>query len=235
MPDHGIPMPAPGGATSGMVVYSAGVLALTEPGPAATGVVVADERGRALAHRAHYLGRATRAEATAQGLIAAVRMAVDGEFENPVFRVDDAALVDAIEGSGTLPDRAGMLTSVIRDELALLPGHRLEVVSPSANPARAIALAPLVDWLPERTRRAEELQVSRVGAHEYEVASASQPGHAYRVTLGDPGGDGGAEPVRCECSDFYYRGIPCKHLLAVARDAGSLERLFYGEGAESSR
>jgi SWIM zinc finger/reverse transcriptase-like protein len=214
-------------AGPGRQVDAAGVLALTEPGPAAAGVVVTDRRGRVLARRAHYLGRATRSEANAQALLAAMRLAIGSGMEAPTFRIDDAALVAALGGAGT-PDGAGALMATLREVAAELPGHRIELVSPASNLARAVALEPLVDWLPERTRRAEELRVRGVGAHEFEVESESQPGQVYRVVL--RGGDG----VQCECADFQYRGIPCKHLLAVAREAGALERLFYSERPESA-
>jgi hypothetical protein len=33
--------------------------------------------------------------------------------------------------------------------------------------------------------------------------------------------------LQCECADFLYRGIPCKHILAVAREANALDKVFY--------
>ena len=97
---------------------------------------------------------------------------------------------------------------------------------PSANNrARPVALAPLVDWLPERTRRAENLSVRPLGDGLYEVSSESTPGQVYRVNLGPAG------QVACECADFVHRGIPCKHLLAVARQADAMDRVFYAPGA----
>ncbi|MCL4466129.1 MAG: SWIM zinc finger domain-containing protein [Chloroflexi bacterium] len=104
-------------------------------------------------------------------------------------------------------------------------------VTPGANPARAVALAPLIQWLPERTRRAERLAVRDLGGGEYEVASERQPGLVYRVHLPPPEKVGEGEQIRCECPDFQYRGIPCKHLLVVAEAAGGRERLFYAETA----
>lgn len=214
---------------AGRRVYVAGGLALTEPGPAAAGLVVADAQDRVLAQRAHYLGYTTRAEATAQALLTAARLALVGGLESPVFRVDVPGLVEALTGGGAsgphFEGSAALLTA-LRDALAQLPGHRLEVVAPSANLARAVALAPLVDWLPERTRRAEELQVQSLGGHVYAVESASAPGQVYRVTLRPPDAPSEGDPIQCECADFLYRGIPCKHLLAVARETGALERLF---------
>src|SRR2546423_14941366 len=62
---------------AGRAVYVAGAVALTEPGPAAAGLVVTDERGRVLARRAHYLGRATRLEATARALLTGLYGALD--------------------------------------------------------------------------------------------------------------------------------------------------------------
>jgi hypothetical protein len=191
-------------AGSGRSVYAAGVLALTEPGPAAAGIVVTDRRGRMLAHRAYYLGRATRTQATAQALLAAMRLAGACGLEAPVFRVDDAALSQALINRRRLPGGAGSLASALREAAVALPGHRIKLVSPSANRARAVALAPLVDWLPERTRRAEELRVRRLGQHAYDVESETQPGQVYRVTVPP----GGGEAATCECADFQYRGIP---------------------------
>lgn len=217
-------------AGSARYVYVAGVLALTEPGPAAAGIVVTDRRGRMLAHRAYYLGRATRSGATAQALLAAMRLAVASGLESPVFRTDDAALVEALAHQKRLPAGAGPLAGALREVGSELPGHRIQLVTPAANRARSVALSPLVDWLPERTRRAEELPVRRVGANEYEIESESHPGEMYRVTLPSVGADGNGV-ISCECADFQYRGIPCKHLLAAAREAGILERLFYADRA----
>jgi hypothetical protein len=166
-------------AGPGRIIYCAGAVALTEPGPAAVGIVVTNQRGRMLAQRSHYLGQATRAEASAQAFVAAARLAVTGGLETPIFRTDDAAL------------------------------------------------APLVDWLPERTRRAENLSVRPVGDGVYEVSSESTPGQVYRVTLGPVGSAQPAAQIACECADFVNRGIPCKHLLAVAREAGAMDRIFY--------
>src|SRR4029453_16173972 len=80
----------------GRHVYAAGALALTEPGPAAAGIVIADERGRLLSQRSHYLGQSTRVEATAQALLAAARLALQGNLEAPTFHIDDQALVSAL-------------------------------------------------------------------------------------------------------------------------------------------
>src|SRR3954469_4335034 len=83
-------------AGAGRHVYAAGALALTEPGPAAAGIVIADERGRPLSQRSHYLGQATRAEATAQALLAAAQLALQGGLDAPSFHVDDQALASAL-------------------------------------------------------------------------------------------------------------------------------------------
>jgi ribonuclease HI len=214
---------------TGRYVYTAGALAVTDPGPAAAGVVVTDTRGRMLAHRSHYLGSATRHEAAARALLIGIRFALGAGIQSPIFRVDDPDLVRAMNEGGALPDRAGLLVESLRETAEMLPEYRVELVSVSSNRARTVALAPLVDWLPERTRRAEELAVHQVGPHEYEVSSGSKAGKAYKVVLRDPRADG--DSAVCECSDFQYRGIPCKHLLAVAREAGLLERLFYSDRA----
>lgn len=109
--------------------------------------------------------------------------------------------------------------------------HTIEVVPTSANQARSVALTPLVEWLPERTRRAEELQVKALGNGRFEVQSESSPDQTYHVTFRQPGEAGEGEMISCECADFLYRGIPCKHLLAVARHQGATERLFVGKRA----
>src|SRR5919197_1506563 len=61
-------------AGPGRQVYVASALALTEPGPAAAGIVVMDDKARVLAHRSQYLGRAGRGEATARDLLAATQL-----------------------------------------------------------------------------------------------------------------------------------------------------------------
>ena len=212
-------------------IYVAGVLALTEPGPAAAGLVVADQRGRMLAHRAHYLGHSTRLQAAAQALLSAMRLAAAAGLESPVFKLEDPRLVQALGRGETLPDGAAPLTAPLREAAAQVPDHRFELVSAAANLARPVALAPLVEWLPERTRRSERLRVRPAGAHEYEVESESQPGQVYRVVLRPPDAAADGALIQCECADFQYRGIPCKHLLAVAREAGVLQRLFYPQPA----
>jgi hypothetical protein len=221
-------------AAPGRRIYVAGAVALTEPGPAAAGIVVTDEKGRMLAHRAQYLGRAVRNEATARALLAALQFAIANGMQSPVFKVEDPALAEAIRGDRTPPDLAATVTAALREAAAQLPGHRIETVSHSMNLALPIALTPLVEWLPERTRRAEHLRVRSVGGGTYEVESESQPVQVYRVVLRLPDGTVAGEPIRCECADFQYRGIPCKHLLAVAREADSIERLFYPEPTAST-
>jgi hypothetical protein len=214
-------------AGAGRHVYAAGALALTEPGPAAAGIVIADERGRPLSQRSHYLGQTTRADATAQALHAAARLALQGNLEAPVFHVDDQALIAALRG-GPSPDDS-VAVGELRDLLAHLPDHTIVPVSPARNLARTVALAPLVEWLPERTRRAEGLRVRSVGDCVYEVASESHPDQVYRVTIRPPGVEGDGEPLSCECGDFTHRGIPCKHLLAAAREKGALDQVFQVE------
>jgi hypothetical protein len=206
-------------------IYVAGAVAITEPGPAAAGVVVTDARGRVLVRRSHYVGRTSRADATAQALLMGLRLAASGGAVAPVVWLEDDDLLAALEGRAEFPQAVRALATTLREALAELPGARLQQISATANLAHAVALAPLVDWLPERTRRAEDLHVRALGAREYTVESASQPGQTYHVSLGDRGSP------RCSCADFQYRGIPCKHLLAVAREAGDLERLFYAETA----
>jgi hypothetical protein len=212
-------------AGPGRVIFCAGAVALTEPGPAAVGIVVTNQRGRMLAQRSHYLGQATRAEASAQAFLSAARLAATGGLETPIFRADDATLVRALEGDEAPRGKIAPLLNDARAYLDGLPGHRIEVVPPAHNRARPVALAPLVDWLPERTRRSENLSVRPLGDGAYEVSSESTPGQLYRVTLGPAG------QVACECADFVHRGIPCKHLLAVAREADAMDRVFYAPGA----
>lgn len=221
-------------AVRGRYVYTAGALALTEPGPAAAGVVVTDDRDRPLAQRAHYLGKATRAEASAQALLAGARVAMTGLIESPIFRSDDSALVTAMQQHNLPPDMAALTIDDLTAVLDELPGHHLELISPAMNPARATALAPLVEWLPERTRRAEGLEVTPAGEHRYEVASAGRPGHTYVVTLRPPGVAGVGNGVTCSCADFTHRGIPCKHLLAVAGRVGALDQVFYPHADRST-
>jgi ribonuclease HI len=210
-------------AGPGRHVYVAGAVVLTEPGPAAAGVVVTDERGRVLARRSQYVGHTSRADAEAQALLLGLRLAASGGAEQPVIHLEDGVLLDALHGRAAFPVSVRGLAATLREALAEVPGAHLEQLATSANPAHPVALAPLVDWLPERTRRAEDLQVRVVGSGEYSVESASQPGTSYRVSLG------GTDAPRCSCADFQYRGIPCKHLLAVAREAGDLDRLFYAD------
>src|SRR5919199_844499 len=90
-------------AGPGRHVHAAGALALTEPGPAAAGIVIADERGRPLSQRSHYLGQATRAQAAAEALLAAARLALQGGLVAPIFHVDDQALAGALR-DGPRPD-----------------------------------------------------------------------------------------------------------------------------------
>jgi hypothetical protein len=211
-------------------IHVAAVLALTEPGPAAAGVVVMDERGRVVASRASYIGRSRRDEAAAQALLLAMRLAHASALESPTFLVDDAGLAGAM-GGGAWPDALEQHRPALEQAAEQLGAHAIEVIPTSANQARSVALTPLVEWLPERTRRAEELQVRPLGNGLFEVQSESTPDQTYRVTFrvpGDPGATEG-EMISCECADFLYRGIPCKHLLAVARDQGATERLFVGQ------
>jgi hypothetical protein len=149
----------------------------------------------------------------------------------PVFRVDDAELARQADpaAAGTNAGAAGEdpdgTRRALRATLMRLPGYRVEIVPPRMNRAGAVALIPLVDWLPERDRRGEALRVRTVGDGRYEVESESEPGRTYHVTF-RPGDDGEAGAT-CECADFLYRGIPCKHLFAVARETGNMERLFH--------
>ena len=216
---------------SGRQVYTAAVFALTEPGPAAAGLVVTDRRGRALAHRAQYLGRARRDRAAAQALLIAARFAAAQGLERPVFRIDDSELLEALRGAPSENEPAPL--PELRETLAQLAGCRFEAVNPASNPARSVAAAPLLDWLPERTRRAEELRVRRLDDETFEVESESRPGQRYRVRL--PSSDDESATAACECADFQYREIPCKHLLAAAREVGSTEQLFYPSQPETSR
>jgi hypothetical protein len=214
-------------------VYTAGVLALTEPGPAAAGIVVTDENNRSLAHRAHYVGTVSRQEASAEALLAGLRLAEASELAEPIFRVDDPALVDVIRGeTASLPAAVAGLAPLLREIASHLPEVRVEVVTAAANPARSVALAPLVDWLPERARRAEDLRVFQVDDSTYQVESASHSGQRYTVRLRAASDASDTEPIACECPDFEYRGLPCKHVLAAARQADMLERLFYPERAD---
>ena len=221
-----------GVAGPGRRIDVAGVVALTDPGPAAAGVVVTDEQGRMLANRSHYLGPASLKDAAAEALLGAARLAREGGLEAPILRIDDPDLVQTLQSPAGA--ERGLLRA-LREALAQLPGHRLEAISAGANRARPVALTPLVDWLPERTRRAEGLEVRPLGDGRFEVQSESEPGKVYHVTLrGEPSTSGaagqadeGEDLVACECADFLFRNIPCKHLFAVARETGSFDRLFH--------
>ncbi len=215
-------------AGQGRRVYVAAVLALTEPGPAGAGIVVTDERGRVLAQRSSYLGQARRDEATAQALLLAMRLSHASGLESPTFLVDDPRLSQAMGGTGEWPQHVAGWRPALEQASQQLGRHAVEAISTGANQARSLALAPLVEWLPERTRRAGELAVRDLGGGEYEVQSESHPDQSYHVTFRVPGQDGDGEVIACECADFLYRGIPCKHLLAVARRHGGMERLFVG-------
>src|SRR5919108_2085400 len=103
-------------AGPGRHVYAAGALALTEPGPAAAGIVIGDERGRPLSQRSHYLGQATRAEANAQALLAAARLALQGNLEAPTFHIDDQALAGALRGGPSPNDTTTI--AALREVLA---------------------------------------------------------------------------------------------------------------------
>ena len=169
-------------------IHVAAVLALTEPGPAAAGIVVMDERGRVVASRASYIGRARRDEATAQALLLAMRLAHASGLESPTFLVDDAQLAEAMGGSGDgWPEALAQHRPALEHAAEQLGAHAIEVIPTSANQARAVALTPLVEWLPERTRRAEELRVRPLGNGLFEVQSESNPDQTYRVTFRVPG------------------------------------------------
>jgi hypothetical protein len=214
-------------AGPGRHVHAAGALALTDPGPAAAGIVIADERGRLLSQRSHYLGQSTRAEATAQALLSAARLALQSNLEAPTFHVDDQTLAGTLKAQPSPSDTATI--AALREVLAHIPSYTIVPVSPAKNLARAVALAPLVEWLPERTRRADGLRVTSLGGGVYEVGSESHPDQVYRVTLRPPGVEGDGDPIACECGDFTHRGIPCKHLLAAARELGAVDQLFQVE------
>src|SRR5438093_8324352 len=123
-------------AGPGRHVYAAGAVALTEPGPAAAGIVVADERGRLLSQRSHYLGQTSRAEANVQALLAAARLAAQGNLEAPIFQIDDQVLAGALRG-GPGPDDS-VTIGELREVLAHVPGHTIAPVSPAKNLARAV-------------------------------------------------------------------------------------------------
>jgi hypothetical protein len=217
-------------AQGGASIYVAGTLALTDPGPAAAGVYVADDRGRALAHRAYYLGYASAREASLRAVVAGQRLAEQAGVRPVRLVVDDSWLFELLRRP-ELEVTDEVLAELVGEARHSLGGMAIEVVAPIANPARSVALAPLVQWLPERTRRAENLTARALGGGEWEVSSEREPGQTYRVRLPAPERVGEGEPISCQCADFQYRGIPCKHLLAVAEAAGGRERLFYPEAA----
>ena len=86
-----------GVAGPGRLIDVAGVVALTDPGPAAAGIVVTDGQGRLLAHRAHYLGTTSRRDAAVQALLGATRLAREGGLVAPVLRVDEPDLAASVQ------------------------------------------------------------------------------------------------------------------------------------------
>ncbi|MBI2755358.1 MAG: SWIM zinc finger family protein [Chloroflexi bacterium] len=218
----------------GRTVWVSSALALTDPGPAASGLVIQDERGQALLHRAQYLGQASRGEAAARALLGALYLCLDNQLLSPTLRIEDAELAAALRGDARPPDDAARLWDQIVEARARLGSHTVEAIR-GTNPAHVVALAPLVEWLPERTRRAEGLAVQQRDDGSYEVRSARGEGQTYRVTLGTDR----ETPLACECADFQYRNIPCKHLLAAASSAGGAEQVFHHptspESLESGR
>lgn len=213
--------------SEGHRVYAAASLALTDPGPAAAGVYIVDAEGQIISHRSYYLGHARAEEAALRGAIAALRLVETLGLERPHFFVDERWLADLLRGAGDLPERLGAYRDDWQEALGGVGEIEVSMVSADANPARTVALAPLVKWLPERTRRAERLAVSPLGGGLYEVSSERQPGLVYRVSLPSTEAVAQGEHIGCECPDYQYRGIPCKHLLVVAQLAGERERLFY--------
>src|SRR4051812_36910919 len=93
-----------GVAGPGRLIDVAGVVALTDPGPAAAGIVVTDGLGRLLAHRAHYLGTTSRRDAAAQALLGAARLAREGGLVAPLFRVDEPDLVASLQPGSASAD-----------------------------------------------------------------------------------------------------------------------------------
>ena len=221
----------PGGVPA-FAVYSAGVLALTDPGPAAAGVVFVSPAGRTISQRAYYLGHATQRDAGGRALLAALRLGQSLGVGPLRLFVDSQALLDLVAGRRPVPVAGEPTAGAIISLLEQLPVIGVAAVSPARNPARAVALAPLMQWLPERTRRAHALAVRPVRPGIYEVASETRPDHFYRVHLPKPAAVARGEEIRCECADFQYRGVPCKHLLVAAAYAGAgRERLFYPEAS----
>lgn len=212
-------------------VYVAASLALTDPGPSAAGVYVVDSRGRLISHRAYYLGFAGAAEAGVRAAIAALRLCRQLDLARPEMVVDDRWLFHLLRGRVDLPAELAEYAPTWRDLRAATADLSTSLVKPEHNPARTVALAPLVKWLPERTRRAEGLSVRTIAEGVYEVASERQPELVYRVHFPPSAALAAGEHVGCECPDYRHRGIPCKHLLVVAQLTGGRERLFYPETA----
>ncbi|MHB1133655.1 MAG: reverse transcriptase-like protein, partial [Chloroflexota bacterium] len=123
-------------------LYVAGTLALTDPGPAAAGVFIADPSGRVLSHRAYYLGYASAKEAAARAALAGLRLAGQLNLGPVLLRVDDSWLGELLQR----PDRspAAELPADLVAELRQLTVDAVEVVAAAANPARTVALAPLL-------------------------------------------------------------------------------------------
>ncbi|MBI3979914.1 MAG: SWIM zinc finger family protein [Chloroflexi bacterium] len=218
--------------SKGVRISVAGVLALTDPGPAAAGFLITGPTGRVLHRRAYYLGQATADVASVRALIAALRFAVQRRFDHPVVSVERLALADLLGGAETAPATFQPFRQTVAELAQAIPGLRVRVVAPETNPARAVALGPLLEWLPARTRRADRITIQTLAPGVYEVASAHVPGQTYLVWLPKPGTPG---RIACTCPDYQYRGLPCKHLLAVAgRSAGGRQRLFYPTPGETA-
>ncbi len=107
-------------------------------------------------------------------MLGAARLAVDGGMQAPVFRVESSELIRALASPANLPDAAPLGLGV-RELLEQLTGYRVERVAPLQNPARPVALAPLIDWLPERARKAEELRVQQLDQSHFEVDQPASP------------------------------------------------------------
>src|SRR6266542_1124736 len=161
-------------AGAGRRVYVAAVLALTEPGPAGAGIVVTDDRCRVVGQRSSYLGQARRDEATAQALLLALRLSHASGLEAPTILTDDPQLAKALSG-GAWPQSIERFRPAIEQAAQEVGEHTIEIVPVGSNQARPVALIPLVEWLPERTRRAEELSVRPLGNGLFEVQSESNP------------------------------------------------------------
>ena len=182
-----------GVAGPGRRIDVAGVVALTDPGPAAAGIVVTDGQGRMLANRSHYLGTTTRRDAAAGaagGRPPGPRRGAGGAHPSAWTTRTWCRPCKAAPG-GARSGADGACCGPSASTLAQLPGHRLEAIAPApTGPARS----PSPRWWtgsPSAPGGRRGWRCAPLGDGRYEVQSESEPGKVYHVTLrGEPSTSG---------------------------------------------